>query len=88
MQLSTLQTFLKTLHQDGYKGTHHQAHGICNAGNSDKKYGGKCKDMSVTVQGNKSKFNHSSGQQWPWDFLLQGNQTFHMSKQELHQPFI
>ena len=22
----------------------------------------------LTVQGNKSKFNHSSSQQWPWDF--------------------
>ena len=46
--------------------------GICNAGNSDKKYGSKRKDILVTVQGNKSKFNHSSSQQWPWDFPLQG----------------
>ena len=36
--------------------------GVCNTGNSDKKYGSRCKDMSVTVQGNKSKFNHSAGQ--------------------------
>ena len=31
---------------------------ICNAGNSDKKYGGMREDASVTVQGSKSKFNH------------------------------
>ena len=30
----------------------------CNASNSDKKYGGTHEDASVTVQGNKSKFNH------------------------------
>ena len=34
--------------------------GQCNAGNSEKKYGGTREDASVTVQGNKSKFNHSS----------------------------
>ena len=44
---------------------------VCNAGNSDKKYGSKHKDVSVTVQGNKSEFNHSSSQQRPWDFPLQ-----------------
>ena len=30
----------------------------CNAGNSDKKYGGTHEDVLVTVQGSKSKFNH------------------------------
>ena len=33
--------------------------GVCNASNSDKKYGGTCEDASVTVQGNKAKL---------WDF--------------------
>ena len=28
---------------------------FCNAGNSDKKYGGTHEDASVTVQGNKAK---------------------------------
>ena len=29
--------------------------GVCNTGNSDKKYGGMREDASVTVQGNKAK---------------------------------
>ena len=33
--------------------------GVCNTGNSDKKYGGMCEDASVTVQGSEPKFNPS-----------------------------
>ena len=40
--------------------------GVCNAGNSDKKYGSKHKDVSL--QENKSKFNHSRNK---------GHGTFH-----------
>ena len=37
-------------------------HCFCKAGNSDKKYGGTREDVSVTVHGNKSEFNHSGSQ--------------------------
>ena len=36
-----------------------QRGGVCNTGNSDKKYGGTREDASVAVQGNKHKL---------WDF--------------------
>ena len=35
--------------------------GVCNTGNSDKKYGSTREDASVTVQGSKPKFNPSGG---------------------------
>ena len=35
--------------------------GVCNASNSDKKYGGMREDTLVTVQGSKPKFNPSGG---------------------------